>query len=206
MAQFRTSRTFDAVFLLALAGLLWWAAAHRVAVGDWIYFLKYQPDARTTQVATAAGLNDHGRRLLYRTNPAFADKATVAAACDIERLGCIDEHGRVYILDDPAQPGQTTVTAAHEMLHLAYRRLSQAKKDELAPLIDAGIALNALNGINDELRDDTTDADRRDEAHSLLGTEYAHLPPELEQYYTTYFADRGKVVAAEAAAEQTGAP
>jgi hypothetical protein len=55
------------------------------------------------------------------------------------------------------------------------------------------------NGLTDELKDETSPEDRRDEAHSLLGTEYEDLPTELEQYYSQYFSDRSKVVAAEAA-------
>jgi hypothetical protein len=185
MAQFRTSRKFDVVFLLALAALLWLAIANRVAVGDWVYFLHYQPSAQTVKVADEAALSPLGRHLFYRTDPQFASLAEVNAACDVERLGCLTSHGTGYILDDPSQPDQTVVTAAHEMLHLAYRRLPSHEKDRLAPLIDQAIS------------HETTAEDRRDEAHSLLGTEYSNLPAELEAYYQQYFTDRAKVVAAE---------
>jgi hypothetical protein len=196
MAQFRTSRTFDVIFLIILGGSLWWATLHRAGVGDWVYFLSYQPSAQTVQTADDAGLSPLGRRLLYRTDPQFTSKAAVTAACDIERLGCIDSKGRVYILDDPEQPAQTVVTAAHEMLHLAYRRLSSEHKQELAPLIDQAISMNAADGLSGELADEKTPDDRRDEAHSLLGTEYKDLPDGLEQYYSQYFSDRAKVLAA----------
>lgn len=62
---------------------------------------------------------------------------------------------RVFILDEGDNHARTVVTAAHEMLHLAYRRLSKERKDELVPLLDQAMAM--------------------------------------------YFADRAKVVAAEAA-------
>jgi hypothetical protein len=197
MAQFRTSRKFDVVFLLALAALLWLAIANRVAVGDWVYFLHYQPSAQTVKVADEAALSPLGRHLFYRTDPQFASLAEVNAACDVERLGCLTSHGTGYILDDPSQPDQTVVTAAHEMLHLAYRRLPSHEKDRLAPLIDQAIAANSVNGLADELSHETTAEDRRDEAHSLLGTEYSNLPDDLEAYYQQYFTDRAKVVAAE---------
>ncbi len=202
MAQFRTSRAFDIIFLLTVACLLWWAGAHRVQVNDWIYFSRYHPAAETAQIATDAGLNDYGRHVFYRGDPTFASRDEVTAQCALENIGCLNSKGQIFILDQTGQQPQTTVTAAHEMLHLAYRRLPQAEKDKLAPLLDQGIVLNAANGINDELRDLTTDDDRRDEAHSLLGSEYAHLPPELEQYYAQYFDDRTKVVAAETASQQ----
>jgi hypothetical protein len=195
--QRRTSRTFDIILLASLGGLLWWAAANRIAIGDWVYFLTYNATEKTQQVATDAGLSDAGRRLFYRTNPAFVSKNEIESACDIERLGCIDEDGRVYILDEPDKHPQAVVTAAHEMLHLVYRRLSNERKEKLAPLIDQAITMN-IAGIQDELKNELNDDDRRDEAHSLLGTEYQDLPSELETYYKQYFADRSKVVAAEA--------
>jgi hypothetical protein len=200
MAQLRTSRTFDAIFLVLLVLFVWWAAANRVAVGDWVYFLRYEPDAKTVKAADDAGLSDVGRRLLYRTDPTFTSRSGVEAACDIERLGCIDEKGRVYILDEPGNNGQTTVTAAHEMLHLVYRRLSTEQREALAPLIDQGIAGNP--DINEQLAAETSADDRRDEAHSYLGTEYAELPEALERHYAQYFTDRAKLVRAQAASQQ----
>jgi hypothetical protein len=197
MGQFRTSRVFDAIFLILLAILIWFAWVNRVAVGDWIYFLRYQPSAETVTVANEAGLSDAGRRLFYRTDPTFADRATVTAACDLERLGCIDEKGRVYILDEPGQHETAVVTAAHEMLHLAYRRLGGERKTDLAPLLDEGVSLNRSEGIDGQLANEKTAEDRRDEAHSYLGSEYENLPSELEKYYSQYFSARSKVIAAQ---------
>lgn len=201
MAQFRTSRLFDIIFVAALGVLLWWAAVNRVAVGDWVYFMHYHPSAKTVQVAAAAGLSPAGQRLFYRTDPQFVPHSVVDQACSVENLGCIDPKGRVYILDESNQPNRTVVTAAHEMLHLAYRRLSNQAKQDLAPLLDQGIAMNSTD-IASELTGLTTADDRRDEAHSLLGSEYRDLPPALERYYSQYFSDRSKVVQAEAASEQ----
>lgn len=198
MAAFRTSRTFDVFFLIAVAAIVGLSYANRTAIGDWMFFRSFQPSAEMSLVATDAGLSETGRHLLYRTNPQFVDQAEVDVQCDAERLGCLSPKGQAFILDDPAQPGQTAVTAAHEMLHLAYRRLSQSQKAELAPLLDQAIAAHAID-INDELRSATTQEERRDEAHSLLGTEYGQLPAGLETYYKAYFTDRSKVVALNAA-------
>lgn len=197
MATFRTTRTFDILFLLAVTGLLILAFINRQYLGDKIFFLSYEPSAKTVQLAIVAGLSDTGRTLLYRTNPQFASRAAIIKECDIERLGCLSREGQTFILDDPAKPAQTIVTGAHEMLHLAYRRLTQSQKAELTPLLDQAIAAHALD-INTELRSETTPEDRRDEAHSLLGTEYKDLSPELEKYYSIYFTDRSKVLAATA--------
>ncbi len=195
MTTFRTTRTFDVLFLLVVTGLLILASINRQYFGDKIFFLSYEPSAKTIQLAAAAGLSDSGRTLLYRTNPQFSSRAAIIKACDIERLGCLSREGQTFILDDPAKPTQTIVTGAHEMLHLAYRRLTQSQKAELAPLLDQAISAHAID-ISNELRSETTLEDRRDEAHSLLGTEYKNLPPKLETYYQEYFLDRSKILAA----------
>lgn len=194
MAAFRTSRTFDVFFLVAVAVIIWLSYTNRTAIGDWVFFRSFQPSAEVTLVATDAGLSDTGRHLLYRTDPQFVNQAEVDIQCDAERLGCLSPRGQAFVLDNPAERNQTVVTAAHEMLHLAYRRLPQSKKDELAPLLDEAMAAHAID-INDELRSATTQEERRDEAHSLLGTEYDQLPAGLETYYKAYFTDRTKVVA-----------
>jgi len=203
MAQFRTNRAFDVIFICFLVGLLSLATVNRVAVGDWVFFLTYHPSTEADQIATDAGLSSEGRRLFFRTDPQFVSKTEVTSQCAIEDLGCITSGGRVYIYDAPGQHNQTVVTAAHEMLHLAYRRLSSSQKQHLASLIDQGISQNAFNGIKDELQGFSNPDDIHDEAHSLLGSEYSHLPPELDSYYTNYFSDRSKVVAAEAASQSS---
>jgi hypothetical protein len=193
--QFRTTRTFDAVFLIVIAAALLWSTVHRVEIGDWIFFINFHPSAETTQIASDAGLSPEGRRLFYRTNPVFTTRADVTAHCDIESLGCITTGGQVFILDDPGNHTQTVVVAAHEMLHLAYRRLSPQQKDDLEPLLSEGISRNAILGIGDELAQEDTPDGRLDEAHSRLGTEYKDIPPALESYYRTYFTNRNKVLA-----------
>jgi hypothetical protein len=195
MAQIRTSRIFDVIFVVALIGLLGVGYVNRVAVNDWFFFLRFQPSELTVQVAKDAGMSQAGTRLLYRSNPTFTSIEVINSKCDVERLGCLDEKGNVFILDSPNQHDQAVVTAAHEMLHLAYRRMPQGDKDKLAPLLDQAIQDN-LTSLTPEMSDLKTEEDRRDEAHSLLGTEYRMLPAELETYYKQYFTDRTLVVGA----------
>jgi hypothetical protein len=202
MGQFRTNRTFDFIFICIVIVLLSLATTYRIALGDWVFFLTYQPTSETIQVANDAGLSPVGRRLFYRTDPQFVSKAEVSAQCAIEDLGCITSSGQVFIYDAPRQHNQTVVTAAHEMLHLAYRRLSGGQKQSIVQLLDQGIALNQQKGLQDELQGLSGD-DEHDEAHSLLGSEYTSLPSGLEQYYSKYFSNRSKVVSAEAASQAT---
>ncbi len=196
MAAFHTSRKFDIIFLITLAALFGWAVANQVAISDKLFFLTHQPSAETIKIADDAHLTGIARTLLYRTDPQFSDLTTINATCDTESLGCLTPRGQAFVLDDPTRPNQTMVVAAHEMLHLAYRRLSKSKKAELAPLLDEAMSQNAIFGLEVRLQPQKDPEDRRDEAHSLLGTEYAHLPPQLETYYATYFTKRSILVTA----------
>ncbi|HEY5152347.1 MAG TPA: hypothetical protein VII55_00060, partial [Candidatus Saccharimonadales bacterium] len=87
-------------------------------------------------------------------------------------------------------------TAAHEMLHGAYDRLSGPEKAKVDTML--------LDYYNHDLTDqrirDTIAAYRKtephdvvNEMHSVFGTEVANLPAGLQQYYTRYFTDRSKV-------------
>src|SRR5476651_852725 len=194
MAQFRTSHKFDVIFLVTLAFVFWWSFVNSQSISDWVFFHSHKPSSEAVQIATDAGLSNVGRQLFYRTGPIFTTKAVVTANCDIESLGCITSGGQVYVIDDPTNHPQTVVVAAHEMLHLAYRRLTSAQKAELEPLLEQGITQNAILGINGELAQEDTPSGRLDEAHSRLGTEYKILPPDLEKYYATYFKDRSRVL------------
>lgn len=142
-------------------------------------------------------MSPFGAALLYRTDPQYVSQSIVDIHCDIERLGCLTSKNTVFVTDNSFKPKQTVVTAAHEMLHLAYQRLSLAEKDRIQPFLDQGIMQNSAL-INDELRSVITADERRDEAHSLLGTEYTSIPTELKTYYMQYFTDRAKVLAAAA--------
>jgi hypothetical protein len=80
------------------------------------------------------------------------------------------------------------------MLHAAYERLSPEEQDRIDGLVEEAIAAIP--------EDDPVYADLAlypadqlaDEWHSRLGTEFADLPPALEEHYAVYFDDRAKVV------------
>jgi chromosome segregation ATPase len=94
--------------------------------------------------------------------------------------------------------GVEQVTAAHEMLHAAYDRLSTADRQK----IDQQLLDYYHNDLHDQRILDTIDAYKKtepndlvNEMHSIFGTEIAGLPPGLEQYYQRYFTNRQQVAA-----------
>jgi hypothetical protein len=107
-------------------------------------------------------------------------------------------HRGIYLYDvpDARLNGVEEVTAAHEMLHAQYDRLSSSERKK----VDAMTA-EALKIISDGRLLQTIENYREkdpsvvpNELHSILATEVRNLPKELENYYKRYFSNRGAVV------------
>ena len=194
----RTPKWFDALFLLALMGFIIWFAANRQAIRDWLTLRTYRPPAAVAQLATDAGMNSASRRLFYLGNPQLVDHAAIQQDCGADIVGCIDEHNRIFLLkeDKPSDHPDVVVTAAHEMLHQAWRRLDQNTKDELDPVIQDDASRVGGAEIENEAQKDTDTNELTDEEQAILGSEFGGLSPQLEAYYSRYFSDRGKVIAA----------
>ena len=149
-------------------------------------------------------------RAFYVNHPSIDTKVVFAGHCNFGReqsivLGCY--HGNqqgIYILDvtDARLNGVEQVTAAHEMLHAAYDRLSDKERVHIDGLLQAFYA----NQVTDTRVRATIDLYRKtepndvvNEMHSIFGTEITNLTPELETYYRRYFVNRAKVVSYAAA-------
>jgi hypothetical protein len=112
-------------------------------------------------------------------------------------LGCYTAQKiYVYHVTDSRLNGVVQVTAAHEMLHAAYERLNDTAKADVNKMLEAELPKvtdERLKGLID-LYNKTEPGELLNEMHSILGTEYGNLTPELETYYKQYFTDRSKVV------------
>lgn len=161
----------------------------------------YQPPEKIAALATETTMNDKARRLFYVYHPELNDKEAFNRNCTLSEstivLGCYISGKGIYVygVTDERLKGVLQVTAAHEMLHAAYGRLTGSEKTRVNKM---------LNDFYDKLTDkrirDTMDdyrnngADVTNELHSILGTEVRDLSPELEEYYKRYFTDRMVVV------------
>jgi len=199
-------RAFGLVGLLVTAGLSYLAASHIYIATDWWKLRNYQPSAQVSGLANSTTMTDAARRYFYINHPAVEDKATFRSNCDkfgetTIVLGCYQSNMRgIYILsvDDERLEGVEQVTAAHEMLHAAYDRLSKDKKAEVNRWLQ-DFADNQLQDarVKKILKNyETTEPGQQlNEMHSIFGTEVANLSPQLEQYYRQYFTDRQTVAA-----------
>ena len=200
----RTSRVtlFVTVLLVCLLAVAW---VQREAIYDWARLYNYQAPPAIAQLATDATMTDSARRMYYVNHPGLKDKSTFGDYCDSPTeqsvvLGCYKGGQRgIYLLDvsNAELAGIKQVTAAHEMLHAAYDRLSPSERTRIDRLLQDYYN----NQLQDQTIKDTVDGYRKsepddlvNEMHSIFGTQVANLPTELEDYYKQYFSDRAKLV------------
>jgi hypothetical protein len=149
-------------------------------------------------IAAATGMSEEGELIYRASTPEVEDDDDFNEHCSIEGgavLGCYFE-GNVYVyaVTDERLAGTVEVTAAHEMLHAAYERLSPEERERVDALVEAAIAAIPEDDPVFEDLELYAPAQHADEWHSRLGTEFAELSPELEEHFARYFDDRAKVV------------
>ncbi len=200
-----SARLFTLVVLLVCGAVLGVAAANRQSIYDWVKLRSYTPPAEVAQLATDDTMTPLARHIYYVNHPAIDDKTTFAAACNSNAreqtivLGCYhSDQAGIYVLgvSDPRLDGVEQVTAAHEMLHAAYDRLSSSERNK----VDAMLEDYYQHDLHDQRILDTIAAYKKtephdvvNEMHSVFGTEVVSLPTGLEQYYQRYFTDRAQI-------------
>lgn len=181
-----------------------WLLFNRQAVIDQISFWQYHPPAAVAALADRSRMNDSGKFYFYTSRPALEDSQAFNKQCGSKEqgtaiLGCYT--GRfiyIYNVTDPKLDGIREVTAAHEMLHAAYERLSSGEQAKVDSLLEAEYSkLKNDKALADRMAfyDRTEPGQRDNELHSVIGTEINQISPPLEAYYKKYFADRSQVVA-----------
>lgn len=173
---------------------------------DWWALRGYTVPGSVAALAGNDAMTATGRRLFYVNHPLIAGGSQFTGHCPAGSektvvLGCyVGNDGGIYIyqVTDARLNGVEQVTAAHEMLHAAYRRLSSHERAK----VDAMLTDYYQHGLTDPRVQDTIAAYKKsepndvvNEMHSVFGTEIANLPAPLEAYYTQYFTNRSAVTA-----------
>lgn len=187
--------------LVIIAAATWVALTQTQNIKDWFAVRSFEPSAAIEALARDTGMSDEGRRLFYASQPALNDRQQFNDNCEFPDrslvLGCYSAQ-RIYIfsVDDERLEGVEEVTAAHEMLHAVYDRMSAGERERIDDLVTRAYA-----GINNErLRETIEGYEESDpsvvenELHSILGTEHRNLSLELEEHYAQYFTDRDAVL------------
>lgn len=201
----KRSNFIGVIFTIVIAIGIALAFLNRQRLIDQYVVMTFKPSAAVTVMADRAGLNDTGKFYLYASQTEVDDRAAFNDACSkllnekTVVLGCYTGAlKRIYVfkVNDERLDGVEDVTAAHEMLHAAYDRLSSSEKQKVDALLLAqqkSITDPRLISLIKEYQQ-TEPTEVVNELHSIFGTEIRTLSPELEAYYKRYFSDRGAVV------------
>jgi hypothetical protein len=174
------------------------------ALVDWWQLRDYSPPPAISQLAAADTMTDYSRHIFYVNHPDLeANVQQFQADCTVTEqaivLGCYHSNQDgifIYDVSDSRLAGVKEVTAAHEMLHAAYDRLSDHDKNYVNGLLEDYYNHDLKDQrIIDEINSykQTEPKDVVNEMHSVFGSEAANLPAPLETYYAKYFTNRTAV-------------
>ena len=184
---------------MSIAIAIWF---NRQLLHDWFVVSRYAPSQSISDIATKSGMSDRGRFLFYASEPIISDASTFNAQCSRKEaatavLGCYAE-GRIYIyrVDSSELEGIEEVTAAHEMLHAAWDRMSNAQRNKIGAILEREYQRLKTPTLEERMSyyERQQPGQRANELHSILGTEAGQLDGELERHYRAYFTDRQKIV------------
>jgi hypothetical protein len=202
-SNIRTVLLVAVLLLIIGSGVMLWV--QRDTVLDWVHSRGYTPTRDMSELADHTTMTPYAKRLFFVNYPAIEEKDTFNKNCpdashEVAVLGCYrgNRNGiHLYHVTDARLAGITEVTAAHEMLHQAFDRLSASDKKRVNDMLNSYYK----NGLTDKNILDKMASykklepnDMVNEMHSVFGTEVGNLPADLEAYYKQYFTDRSKIV------------
>ena len=169
-------------------------------IGDWFDARNYAPSAEVDAIRTNLGLTDYADTVFRATAPVLEDNASFNAHCEsfdaeISIVGCYT-NDTIYLYDiDTATYGLEGIlesTAAHELLHAIWDRLSPEEQAKLQPLLEE-VYTQHQDLLASELENYTDDA-RIDELYARAATEVRDLPADLESHYARFFTNQDALV------------
>jgi hypothetical protein len=169
---------------------------------DWSKLLHYQPSPEIARLAANTTMTDTARRFFYVNQPTIETKKSSLNLCKSTEhtivLGCYVPRKGIFLqaVTDPRLQGVMEVTAAHEMLHVVYQRMSLFEQTQINKQLQTVLRKiqnpRILKLVQTYNKQDARSVDN--ELHSILGTEVRNLGSELEGHYRKYFTDRSKIV------------
>lgn len=191
------------VISAAILGFASWLFMNQRFVADQLSVWSYNAPENVQQIEERVDFTGKGRFYFYATQPEVASSDTFNQDCPRQEtnspiLGCYAS-GRIFIFDikNEQLDGIKEVTAAHEMLHAVWERMSANEQKRVGSLLRSEYA----KLIDGELKDRmdyyarTEPGEFENELHSIIGTEFKNISPALESYYRQFFEDRQKVLA-----------
>ena len=189
--------------ILVVVGLVLVSVAILIALNlgflkDLFIGMGYRPSEEMAEIRESLGLTSRGRMIFDASLPSLEEKESFNQYCRESEnttavLGCYrDDKIYVYNVVSDELSGIRELTAAHELLHAVYDRMSDADKGRVRDLVsEVYLANQDVMGAEVE---SYSDEQRLEEMYVRVGTEIADLPSELEKHYGEIFEDQDRVV------------
>jgi len=180
------------------------ALNYRQPIIDNVKAYNYQPSSDVSSLRDDLQLTEKG--LLYfdasetvlQTSEPFNESCQQQKETKNPILGCYYLQ-KIYVfnIDNEKLNGIEQTTAAHEVLHAAYERLSSGERNSVDKELKRVYESVRNKDLEERMAyyEKTEPGQEMNELHSILATEFKTLSPELEAHYKQYFKNRGAVVA-----------
>lgn len=195
-------RSFPVAVFIIIAVGVGWMWLNRQYIQDWQAVQSFTPTAEVAAIPERSSMSDKGAFLFYASHPSISDASEFNHQCARREtssaiLGCYDGvHIYLYHIKNPELNGMTEVTAAHEMLHAAWKRLGDNERARLETHLEAVYDRLKTADLEERMAyyERQQPGERTNELHSILGTEFHALDPYLEEHYSRYFTNRQVIV------------
>jgi hypothetical protein len=191
------------IFSVLLIAGAWFSYVNRQYIKDYYVVSTTDLSAGSTALGSRLALTDDADFIYQASQTELQDAAAFRESCKgLEQqnivLGCYtDQRAYIYNITEKQLAGIREVTAAHELLHATYERLSDSEKKEVNKLLDSQSKKLKNSRIEDTLKlyEDVGAADFYSEMYAIFGTEVKTLSSKLESHYAQFFENRFKIVA-----------
>ena len=182
------------------------AYTYRGDIQDHFLASSFESSERVELIRSEIELTPTGDRVFLASQPTIGGREDFNHWCagvdhteEGHVLGCFaDRRIRLFEVTDERLTGVVETTAAHELLHATWVRMSADERAQLSQTLIA--EYDALAAIDEDFKQRMSVYESlsrpafANELHSVFGTEVRTLSPELEAHYERWFTDRDVIV------------
>ena len=202
MKKLNFAKILGWIFLLILVGSSIFVGANFRQIQDYFKAKNFKPSAEILQIVEKIKPTESGKQIFYATNPQLLPAENFNQNCgnyfeQTTVLGCYrDDSIFVFSVENEDLNGVEEVTAAHELLHAVWARMSESERKDIGAKLQAEYERVKTSELEDLMASyaKTEPGQETNELHSILGTEIADLSGDLEQYYAKIFKNRQEIV------------
>ncbi len=192
------------VFILLSIILVAWLLLNKQLVIDTVRAYQYKPAAAVQSIESDLALTPGGKQLFAASQPKLESADMFNKSCNQKSetnnpiLGCyVNQEIYVFDVTNEKLAGIEQTTAAHELLHAVYERLSPNDKRAVDTELEKVYESRKTEELAKRMLhyQETEPGEEMNELHSILGTEFDDVGEILEAHYAKFFTDRAKIVA-----------